>query len=185
MLYYKDMRSEAHRASAGEEALQDEKRAVEERIARMLEEKGLTPVSRDFDRPWGGFFVLPDEELPKFLAEFYPEELATIDTTEQLSPKILVVAPRQRLSWQYHDRRSEYHRVVEGPVGYALNDTDDEVEPKEYGVGELIRISQGQRHRLIGLTDWGVVAEIWQHTDPEHPSDEADNHRVQDDYKRT
>jgi hypothetical protein len=44
---------------------------------------------------------------------------------------------------------------------------------------------KGERHRLIGLENWGVVAEFWQHTDPEHPSDEDDIVRVQDDYKRS
>jgi hypothetical protein len=39
------------------------------------------------------------------------------------------------------------------------------------------------RHRLIGLDDFGVVAEIWQHTDA-IPSDEEDIIRVQDDFGR-
>jgi hypothetical protein len=37
---------------------------------------------------------------------------------------------------------------------------------------------------LIGLEGWGVVAEFWQHTDPDYPSDEDDIVRVQDDYSR-
>ena len=41
----------------------------------------------------------------------------------------------------------------------------------------------GERHRLIGLEDYGIVAEIWQHTDSVH-SDEEDIVRVQDDFKR-
>ena len=42
---------------------------------------------------------------------------------------------------------------------------------------------QGVRHRLIGLDDYAVVAEIWQHTD-KIPSDEEDIIRVQDDFGR-
>jgi hypothetical protein len=34
------------------------------------------------------------------------------------------------------------------------------------------------------MDNWGVVAEIWQHTDPAVPSDEDDIIRVQDDYNR-
>ena len=41
-----------------------------------------------------------------------------------------------------------------------------------------------QRHRLIGLDGWGIVAEIWRHTDAENPSDEDDIVRVQDDFGR-
>jgi mannose-6-phosphate isomerase len=35
------------------------------------------------------------------------------------------------------------------------------------------------------LETWGVVAEIWQHTDAAAPSDEHDIVRVADDYDRT
>lgn len=40
--------------------------------------------------------------------------------------------------------------------------------------GDTITLQQGDRHRLVGLDDWGFVAEIWQHTDTENPSDEND-----------
>jgi hypothetical protein len=49
---------------------------------------------------------------------------------------------------------------------------------------EVVSLQQGERHRLIGTKGWGVVAEIWMHTDPNHPSDEADIVRLQDDYSR-
>ncbi|NBC66802.1 MAG: hypothetical protein GVY07_14240 [Bacteroidetes bacterium] len=45
-------------------------------------------------------------------------------------------------------------------------------------------IEKGQRHRLIGLQNWGVVAEIWQHTDSSDPSDEEDIVRLDDDFGR-
>ena len=51
-------------------------------------------------------------------------------------------------------------------------------------IGELISLEQGERHRLLGLHDWGVVAEIWMHTDPSNPSDEEDIVRLQDDFGR-
>ena len=35
------------------------------------------------------------------------------------------------------------------------------------------------------LVPFAVVAEIWQHTDPEHPSDEDDIIRLQDDFGRS
>ena len=54
---------------------------------------------------------------------------------------------------------------------------------ESYGPGDQIKLEQGMRHRLIGLDDYGVVAEIWQHTDS-LPSDEDDIIRVQDDFGR-
>jgi hypothetical protein len=62
--------------------------------------------------------------------------------------------------------------------------TDAEGPVKTLSVGELITLQQGERHRLIGLDTWGVVAEIWQHTDATQPSDEEDIVRVQDDFGR-
>ena len=53
-----------------------------------------------------------------------------------------------------------------------------------FGAGETVVLQQGERHRLIGLEDWGVVAEFWQHTDAESPSNEDDIVRLQDDYAR-
>ncbi len=156
------------------------------RVQRFIYGSGLSIVGLDFERPWGGFFLIHEDEAPWFIQKFFPNEQAELAAAGlQLSPKILVVEPGKRLSWQFHDFRAEYHRVIEGPVGYCLSDTDEQPEPRRYSVGDLIRIPQGTRHRLIGMNDWGVVAEIWQHTDPAHPSEEKDNHRLQDDSGRT
>jgi mannose-6-phosphate isomerase len=38
---------------------------------------------------------------------------------------------------------------------------------------------------LVGLDQWGVVAEIWQHTDVTNLSDESDIVRLQDDFGRS
>jgi mannose-6-phosphate isomerase-like protein (cupin superfamily) len=139
----------------------------------------------DLNRPWGGFFVL-DENQSQAFADFY---FSGTDTEELrkaglLSPKILMVKPDARLSWQYHERRAEIWRVVEGPVGIVRSATDDEGAVESFAAGETIVLEKGERHRLIGLEGWGVVAEFWQHTDPDHPSDEDDIVRVQDDYSR-
>ena len=44
---------------------------------------------------------------------------------------------------------------------------------------------KGERHRLVGPDDWENVAEIWQYTDVENPSDENDFIRVQNDFGRS
>jgi quercetin dioxygenase-like cupin family protein len=66
----------------------------------------------------------------------------------------------------------------------ATNLTDEEVEPKTYNDGDIIVLQKGERHRLIGADNFGIVTEIWQHTDPAHPSDEDDIVRLQDDFGR-
>ena len=150
-----------------------------------LKKQGLRLDRYDLNRPWGGFFVL-DENQAQAFADLYFDglDVEPLRIGGKLSPKILLVKPEARLSWQYHHRRAETWRVVEGPVGIVRSATDEEGEMVSYDTGYTIVLEQGERHRLIGLENWGVVAEFWQHTDPEYPSDEDDIVRVQDDYAR-
>jgi len=140
-----------------------------QKTEKELSEQGFRIERKDFDRPWGGFFVIEESQAPEFVAKYFPG-LATADLIEgrKVSPKILLVAPEKRLSWQYHHRRSEVWRSVENDVGVVRSET----------------LKMGERHRLVGLKEWGKVAEIWQHTEPDNPSDEDDIVRLQDDYKR-
>ncbi len=154
------------------------------KVAKDLEDQGFQVVSSDFTRPWGGFFVIDESQIRKFAQTYFPHLVDSLPENQKLSPKILVVAPGKRLSWQYHFRRAEVWRVVEGPVAVAQSDTDEQGEPRDYQNGEFITLKQGERHRLIGLDDFGIVAEIWQHTDIENPSDEEDIVRLQDDFQR-
>ena len=152
-----------------------------------LSNQGLRIDRYDLTRPWGGFFVLDENQAQaQAFADIYFEglDVAPLRIAGKLSPKILLVKPQARLSWQYHHRRAETWRVVEGPVGIVRSVTDDEGIVESFAAGETIVLEKGERHRLIGLESWGVVAEFWQHTDPDHPSDEEDIVRVQDDYSR-
>jgi hypothetical protein len=51
-------------------------------------------------------------------------------------------------------------------------------------MNDVVKLVQGQRHRLVGTDEWGIIAEIWKHTDKENPSDEEDIVRVEDDFGR-
>lgn len=153
--------------------------------AQTLEKQGLTVVSSDFMRPWGGFFVIDEEQAQEFANIYFDGlDVSGLRVAGKLSPKILLVKPEARLSWQYHHRRKETWRVVEGPVGIARSLTDEQGPVEVFESGHTVVMEMGERHRLVGLENWGVVAEFWQHTDPENPSDENDIVRVQDDYKR-
>ena len=157
-----------------------------ESLKEFLEKQSFRVVGSDFTRPWGGFFVIDESQAEKFIETFFPGHTQdSLMIGEKLSPKLLAVAPGQRLSWQYHHRRAEIWRVVDGPVLVAISKDDTESDPKEYEKGETITLNCGDRHRLIGSPErWGVVAEIWQHTEPGNPSDEEDIVRVQDDFGR-
>ncbi len=111
-------------------------------------------------------------------------DVNTLKIGGKLSPKILIVKPNARLSWQYHNRRAEIWQIFKGEAGIIRSDSDEENEMRIYNEGDQITLSQGERHRLIGLDDYGLVAEIWQHTDQNNPSNEEDIVRVQDDFGR-
>ncbi|PTX18850.1 mannose-6-phosphate isomerase type 2 [Pontibacter mucosus] len=154
-------------------------------LKQELQAKGFNIDKQDRTRPWGGFFVIDESQAQRF-ADTYFNGISVDDLkiSGKLSPKILVVAPEKRLSWQYHHRRAEIWRVVKGTVGVVTSDTDEEGAQKVLNPGDQIKLQQGERHRLVGLQDWGVLAEIWQHTDAAQPSDEEDIVRVQDDFGR-
>lgn len=161
------------------------KELIFENIAEYLHHQHLKISKQDSTRPWGGFFVIEEAEAEKFIELYFPHlSKEALSISGKLSPKILVVAPSKRLSWQYHHRRAEIWKLIGGVAGVITSESDEEKETSELAIGDIIQLKQGERHRLIGLETWGVVAEIWQHTDAENPSDEDDIVRVQDDFGR-
>jgi mannose-6-phosphate isomerase-like protein (cupin superfamily) len=164
---------------------EQEKSNVFNEVRNVLEGQNFQIVAEDQTRPWGGFFVLAEDQAQKF-ADKYFNGIAVDDLkiSGKLSPKVLIVAPEKRLSWQYHDRRAEIWQVIKGTVGIITSLTDAEGELKEYAPGDRILLKKGLRHRAAGLSDWGIIAEIWQHTDSANPSDESDIVRVEDDFGR-
>ncbi len=161
------------------------KEQIFEEIQTYLQELGLNVASFDFSRPWGGYFVIDESQAEQFIKTFFPHlSLEDFKGFNKLSPKILLVAPHKRLSWQYHNRRSEIWKVIGGSAAVATSKTNDEQPARPVGPGTVLELEQGERHRLVGADEWGVIAEIWRHTDADNPSDEADIIRVQDDYGR-
>jgi mannose-6-phosphate isomerase len=160
------------------------KKEVFELVRASLDISGFNITAEDSKRPWGGFFVIDEAQAQNFLKTFFDIIIANKEMDNKISPKILIVEPKKRLSWQYHNRRSELWRIIRGPVGIELSDTDEEKDYSEYDAEQIIEIGKGQRHRLIGLKGYGIVAEAWKHTDPSNPSDEDDIIRLQDDFDR-
>ena len=147
--------------------------------------KGFKIISKDFERPWGGFLVIDESQAQDFANIFFDGvNLETLKIGGKLSPKILIVSPNSKLSWQYHDRRAEIWRVFKGKVGISRSFDNIEKPVKILNEKDQIKLKKGERHRLIGLDDYAVISEIWQHTDPDHLSDENDIVRISDDYGR-
>ena len=155
------------------------------KIEEHIKSLEINVVSKDFNRPWGGFLVIDENQAQEFSNKFFEGlDVNNLKIGGKLSPKILIVKAAARLSWQYHNRRAEIWQVYKGTAGIIRSDSDEENEMGVYSEGDQIILKQGERHRLIGLDDYSVVAEIWQHTDKNNPSDEDDIIRVQDDFGR-
>ena len=149
---------------------------------KQIENLGFNIIGHDFNRPWGGFLLIDESQSKEFINIFISKEDLKIEN--KVSPKILIVNPNSRLSWQYHHRRREIWKVFKNEVGVIKSTDNNEKEMKIFNVGDVIELQKGERHRLIGLSDFGIVAEIWIHTDLANPSDENDIVRLQDDYAR-
>ncbi|MGA0373889.1 MAG: phosphoheptose isomerase [Flavobacteriaceae bacterium] len=155
------------------------------KVKKHIESFGYQIVDFDFERPWGGFLVVNETQAQKFANQFFDGiAIERLKIGGKLSPKILIVSPDSRLSWQYHHRRAEVWRVYQGTVGIIRSNDNDQKPILTLNEGDQVRLNQGERHRLIGFDQQAVVAEIWQHTDPNNPSNEEDIVRLQDDFGR-
>ena len=153
-------------------------------IEDELTDLGFQIVDSNFEKPWGAYFCIDENQAQEFSNKFFDGmDVDSLKVRNKLSPKILIVNPNMRLSWQYHNRRAEIWQVYKGQVGVVQSDTDIENKLKNYMPGDQIKLRQGVRHRLVGMAEYGVVAEIWHHTD-KIPSNEGDIIRVKDDFNR-
>jgi mannose-6-phosphate isomerase len=153
-------------------------------ISNFIHEHHLHVHTYDNQRPWGGFFVIEEKDASSFIDLFFPTLNKQRLLSGKLSPKILLVAPGMKLSWQYHHRRAEVWKLIQGSAAIVRSPNDELTEAQPMIINEVVELAQGERHRLVGTEDWGIVAEIWIHTNPQHPSDEEDIVRLEDDFGR-
>jgi mannose-6-phosphate isomerase len=63
-------------------------------IENKIKSVGFTIISKDFERPWGGFLVIDEIQALEFLNKFFKGlAVNTLKIGEKLSPKILIVKP--------------------------------------------------------------------------------------------
>jgi mannose-6-phosphate isomerase len=164
------------------------KKELTDKIELAAISEGYKIVDRNDTKPWGAYLRFDGKDAEEFITEFFPgltlEEARLGVENAELSPKILLVSPSQRLSWQKHDRRAErWTFLTEG--GYHKSATDEQGELNVASAGDIVQFQKGERHRLVGSdAAYTLVAEIWQHTDVTQLSDEDDIIRIQDDYSR-
>lgn len=162
---------------------------VNQDVLRAIDEARYDIAVIDHDKPWGGGFTrLADSNADRFIGEFFegltPEQARLGKPNVPISPKIIVVGPGQRLSWQYHHYRAErWYYITAG--GFLKSLTDEQGELQQAAAGDVVQFAQSERHRLVGsMGHYTLVAEIWQHVDLDHLSEEEDIVRLADDYRR-
>jgi len=133
--------------------------------------------NKDLNRPWGAFWNIAPDSTRRFLQLFFPDFNSK---DRSLSPKILLIEPQKQLSLQLHFHRSEKWFVINGPVKVTQGN-------KQFILNrhQTVILEPQIPHRLSGLEQPGLVAEIWIHTDPHHPSTENDELRLEDDFHRS
>jgi mannose-6-phosphate isomerase len=94
---------------------------------------------------------------------------------EQCTVKLVYLDGDKRLSLQYHNNRSEFWKVIKGPVNVQLGD-----ETKTLQTSESTTIPRKVIHRLIGAGSDAIILEV-----STGEFDESDIVRLEDDYKRT
>ena len=107
-------------------------------------------------RPWGKFFVLEENELYKI--------------------KRIEVNPGHRLSYQYHNKRSEVWVIIQGEGKIVLDDNEN-----KYSKGDSIIIPKGMKHRIENN---GLVKTIFIEIQTGTYFGEDDIVRLEDDYNR-
>jgi mannose-1-phosphate guanylyltransferase len=93
---------------------------------------------------------------------------------EKCTVKLVYLDGDKRLSLQYHDKRSEFWKVIKGPIKVQLDK-----ETRVLQTGETITIPPKAVHRLIGAGTDGIILEISM-----GEFDEGDIVRLEDDYRR-
>ncbi|MDA3837778.1 MAG: phosphomannose isomerase type II C-terminal cupin domain [Candidatus Delongbacteria bacterium] len=108
------------------------------------------------ERPWGSFTILED--------------------TKTYKAKRIIVKPKQRLSYQSHEKRDELWIIVAGQAKVTLDGVDIILS-----YGENIVILKQQKHRIENVGDNDVIfIEVQTGT----YFGEDDIVRYDDDYKR-
>ena len=82
-------------------------------VEKHLEENGFRIIDRDLKRPWDGFFVIEPAQAEFFAQQYFPGvDFESLRITDNLSPKILMVAPCCQ-----HDLQTQ---MVKSPEPWSL-----------------------------------------------------------------
>ena len=139
-----------------------DKRELVSQIEQILRDHGYNIYEIELNKPWGAYIRLGDMDAAGFTTEFFKYE--SIYTGLPISPKILIVEPGRRLSWQYHHRRKECWEFITNGR-YCRSDTDDLGSVHSARSGDVIKLEREERNRLLGKPiNYTIVNSFWKKT---------------------
>lgn len=77
--------------------------------------------------------------------------------TEKYVGKILYIRKGEALSLQYHERKTETLRLLDGTLEISTGLKIDELATHRMKAGDVIHIEPGLLHRMIGVTDCSIL----------------------------
>lgn len=101
--------------------------------------------ARLVDKPWG------HEEI---FAE-----------TESYVGKILFIRRGEALSLQYHERKEETLRVLDGELEMVSGAAVDRLKSRRLRVGTVFHVAPGELHRMVAITDCRLLEVSTNHLD--------------------
>jgi phosphomannomutase len=132
-------------------------------------------------KPSDKFGYRHTEKILSMLRENYKEErpwgsFEHLLETDYCKVKRIIVKSGERLSYQYHHKRSECWVIVQGQATMTLDGKD-----KLYGVGEIVGIPVGTKHRVFNRSKEEL---IFIETQTGTYFGEDDIVRIEDEYGR-
>jgi mannose-6-phosphate isomerase-like protein (cupin superfamily) len=98
----------------------------------------------------------PASELPRRVDKPWGHEEIWAHTDKYVG-KILQIETGKRLSFQYHDVKDEWIRVLSGRLRLTLENDAGAIEDRELGPGEGAHVPTGRRHRYAAIETCRVI----------------------------
>ena len=111
-------------------------------IKSEVENLGFSIISEDFDRPWGGFFLIDEKQSQKFVHNLISKEINI--RNQKISPKILIITDH----YFYNNKKIDTLKNIKSII--------DEIPSIE----KIVVIPYGKKEILITdieYIDWNTI----------------------------
>ena len=120
------------------------------KVKHTLTQMGFSVTEVNDKRPWGGYLVIEPAHTPLFLETFFADkELPSWLKDKYLSPKVMLWAPGEILSWQYQKLKEIIEYAYHYVPGYHSLYQEAGVKPEDIRLFEDIKLLPFTTKELI------------------------------------